>query len=66
MDFTDDSFSRTVRATSVEGECFKLAATNYHFKVNMSTSGAPFHGQLGITSHIGFLLDGELRLMDLW
>ena len=31
------------------------------FKVNMSTSGAPFRGQLGITSHIVFLLDGKFE-----
>ena len=37
----------------------KLAATDYDFKVNMSTFGAPFRGRLGITSHTVFLLDGE-------
>ena len=33
------------------------------FKVNVSTSGAPFCGQLGITSHIMFLLDGKFEVV---
>ena len=32
------------------------------FKVNVSTSGAPFRGQLGITSHIVFLLGGKFEV----
>ena len=32
---------RTMCATSVEGEWFKLAATDYDIRVNMSTSGLP-------------------------
>ena len=62
MDCTDDPMARTVCATSVEGECLKLAATDHHFKVNISTSGAPFHGRLGITSHIGFLLERKFEV----
>ena len=37
-------------------------ATDYDFKVNMSTSGAPFRGQLGITSHTVFLWEGEFEV----
>ena len=40
----------------------KMATTDYDFKVNMSTSGAPFRGRLGITSHIAFLLDGKFEV----
>ena len=33
-------------------ECFRLASTDYVFKVNMSTSGTPFRGRLGLTSRL--------------
>ena len=37
------------------GECvFEWATTDYVFKVNMSTSGAPFRERPGIISHIMF------------
>ena len=49
-------------ATSVEGEWSKLAATDYDFKVNTSTSGAPFRGWVGVTSHTVFLLDGKFEV----
>eukprot|EP00450_Noctiluca_scintillans_P038759 CAMPEP_0194477338 /NCGR_PEP_ID=MMETSP0253-20130528/1102_1 /TAXON_ID=2966 /ORGANISM="Noctiluca scintillans" /LENGTH=985 /DNA_ID=CAMNT_0039316301 /DNA_START=74 /DNA_END=3031 /DNA_ORIENTATION=+ len=45
-----------------EGEWLKLATTDYDFKVNMSTSGAPLRGRLGITSHIMFPLDGKFEV----
>ena len=53
---------RTICATSVECEWLKLAATDYDFKVKMSTSGEHFRGRLGITSHIVFLLNGEFEV----
>ena len=48
----------TVCATSEEGEWLKVAATDYDFKVSMSTSAASFRGQLEITCHTVFLWDG--------
>ena len=44
-------------------ECvFESATTDYVFKVNMSTSGAPFRKLPGIISHIMFPLNGKFRI----
>ena len=46
-----------------EGVFFEWATTDSVFKVNMSTSGAPFRERPGITSHIMFPLNGNFELM---
>ena len=46
-------------------QCFRLTITDYVFKVNMSTSGTPFCGRLGLTSHIVLPLDGKFQVMEI-
>ena len=45
-----------------EGVCLKLATTDYVFKMNMSTSEAPFREQPGITCHNMFPWDGKFEV----
>ena len=54
-----------IGACEKHAEHFLAAAKSswlYVFKVNMSTTGAPFGGRLRFTSHMVFLLDEKFEV----